>query len=410
MPDVNVGAAWVNQETLYYCGPATMEMLLATLGVARPAAPPTWQDRLWAAVETQTGATRPPGAPSSPTSPPFPTQKCEWCAGTWKCWATTPGVLETIVNQYQGVGDFTVSRHASEVAATDALLDTIDLGLPAIALVHGWQHWIVVEGYRHGEPGADVVAGRNLNGVYIRDPKDTEYAVHYITWDQWKLDYLSSVPCGDYEGAYVVMGGTRRTPLPRPPSPPTNVRITDSGGPLPLPARSLAPRKLISPDQALAAARAAADALRGSQRLNPGLAGADARWATLVQRLDHFDAYYYIVGFMAQARETARVIVDAHEGRYTDVLTIPDKDKSLPPYVPMPVLRQRLAALGDRRTVELRFQPRPEAIGDHPIPVWKPCGQSSSPFLPFYQYTIGNAFVYYRLDGVRFDELTEGPA
>ena len=54
----------------------------------------------------------------------------------------------------------------------------------------------------------------------------------------------------------------------------------------------------------------------------------------------------------------------------------------------------------------LSFPPREGAIGEHPVLVWKPCVQSRSPFLPFYQFTVGDSFVYYRVDGERFDALT----
>jgi hypothetical protein len=410
MPDVNVGVAWVKQQTLYYCGPAVMEMLLVTLNVARPAAPPTWQDRIWTDVENNTGASRPSGAPSTPTSPPFPQQKCEKCNKQWRCWATSPAVLQLLINQYQPTANYVMTSHATEAGATAALLDALDDQVPSVALVHGWQHWIAVEGYRYGESGSTPVAGRNLNGMFIRDPKDTQAAVHYITWAKWKSDYLDFIPCGDYAEYLLVMGGTRRAVVQTPPpQAPTNVRIVDPSRDY-LVFRNRELKKIITQAQALESARKAAADLRGSSRLNPGLAAAEARWATLVQRLDDFDSYYYIVALTTDGIETARVIVDAHDGTYSEVAAIPEQGKRLPPYLPSPELKNRLAAQGDRVTSELPYQLRAGAIGDHPIPVWKPCGQSSSPFLPFYQYSIGDAFVYYRVDGERFDELTEGPA
>jgi hypothetical protein len=407
MPDILVGVAWVEQQTLYYCGPATIEMLLVTLNVARPAAPPTWQERIWTDVVANTGATRPSGAQSTPTAPAFATQKCERCLKQWKCWATTPEVLEKLINQYQNIVEYTINRHSTDVDATTSLLDAIDRNVPVVALVRGWQHWVAVEGYRHNEAGSTSVGGRNLNGIFIRDPRETEQAVHYVTWDAWQDDYLDFVPCGFYEGSLVTLTGTRR-PMPPAPSPPTGVRIVDQRILRRLPSHMV--NKLITSEEAIRFAREAVSQLRGSTRLNPALAGADAQWATLVQRLDEFDSYYYIVAFTAEGRETSRVIVDARDGTLTEVTAVPERGKQLPPYVPSPVLKNRLAALGKRVVDELPYQPREGAIGEHPVAVWKPCGQSSSPFLPFYQYTIGDEFVYYRFDGERFDELTEGPA
>ncbi len=64
----------VTQETDWFCGPATAQMVLSALGVAKPPTPPTWQLRLWAYIVNNTGASRP-----TPVSDPseFPGQKCE---------------------------------------------------------------------------------------------------------------------------------------------------------------------------------------------------------------------------------------------------------------------------------------------------------------------------------------------
>ena len=166
MADVFVAVPFVQQETLFYCGPATGQMVLSALGVGAPSAPPGWQDRLWDYVVNNTGATRPSGAPSTPTSPPFAHQKCELCASYWKCWSATPGVLESMLNSSQGVARYSVTTHSGEASATDTLLDAIDANLPAVALVYGWQHWLVVDGYSTGPATAWAVGGRTIAGIY----------------------------------------------------------------------------------------------------------------------------------------------------------------------------------------------------------------------------------------------------
>ena len=216
MPDVNVNVDWLQQETSYYCGPAVAQMMLTALGAAPPNLPPTWQAQLWEVVKAKTGATRPSGAPSSATSPAFPTQKCEKCSGQWACWSATPQVLEYILGAYQTVADYAVASPARQKAATALILDTLDRKLPALALVRGWQHWLVVEGYRFNEAGSAVVGGRNFNGVYVRDPWDLE-SVHYIKRQKWFSEYMDFVPCGSFQGTYVVLGGVRTVVVPRPP-------------------------------------------------------------------------------------------------------------------------------------------------------------------------------------------------
>ena len=408
MADVLVAVPFVKQETAFYCGPATLQMMLSALGVAAPAGPPTWQDQLWADVQASTGAVRPTGATSTPTSPAYPTQKCEMCEGSWKCWATTPGVLEHIINAGQPVADFTISVHGDEEPATGVLMDTLDANLPGAALIRGWQHWLAVDGYRHGATGATLVAGRNLNGIYVRDPWE-QPSIHYITWNDWESDYLKFVPCGDYAGTFVVLRGVRKAQAPQPPQPPTNLRVID---PDEFRRRQLLKlvKKIIPKRDALKYAREAAAELADSTRLRAGFAAVEPSEAVLVQRLDEHDRYYYIVNFTDGNHDSARMIIDAHDGHYSEVSAIRKKGQRLWPYPSRRDSLERLLRTAEKRTSELKYQLRDGSVGEHPIPVWKPCGQSQSPFLPFYQYSVGNSFVYYRFDGLRFDELTEGPA
>lgn len=198
MPDVTVPVTWVQQEELYSCGPATAQMTLAAVGVLTPSSPPTWQQRLWERVQALTLETRPPGAgPGTPHAPSFPTQLCERCPKQdYTCWATSPQALERVLNDEQGVASYAVGTHATEASATTAILDTLDRNLPGIALVRGWKHWVVVDGYLHSEPDFWSVSGRNLNGVYLKNPQ--VQAVQYVHWREWRNRYLSFVPCGQY--------------------------------------------------------------------------------------------------------------------------------------------------------------------------------------------------------------------
>lgn len=407
MADVYTGVTYAHQETLFYCGPATAEMVLASLGVPS-LTPPTWQDRLWDYIVANTGSTRPPSAPSSPTSPSFPRQKCERCAGLWNCWSTTPAVLQQLLNSSQAVAQYAVSKHSLESTATGVLLDTIDRQLPGIALVFGWQHWLVVDGYRHSEPGATPVAGRNLNGVYIRDPWASD-AIGLIPWIDWQDDYLSVVPCGSFAGKIVVLGGARlAAPAPSVPHAPSGLRIVDGRAPEAMAVR-MEMRDLLTPQDAVRRATEQVSSLRES-RFRIALHLAEAKTARLVQRLDRDDDWYYIVTFEVTDHETARVMIDGFDGRLRQVAGISREGEALPPFVPAPAAMNRLMSDSDQGSEWLAFRVRPGTVGEHPVLVWKPCGQSSSPFLPFYQWSVGDSFVYYRVDGRMFDALTEGPA
>jgi hypothetical protein len=200
MPDKHLGVVPVLQETDWYCGPACAQMVLTFLGVAPPAGAGSWQDKIRVYIESHTNATRPSlaDAPESEFNPAFNEQKCELCGGEYECWATTPNVLKNLLNANQSTVTYEVARTTTEYGATDAALDTIDKGHPAIALVEGWQHFVVVDGYRHDEAGSVTTYSRKLNGVWYCDPLD-DSAVQYKPIDEWVGSYLYWVPCGTYE-------------------------------------------------------------------------------------------------------------------------------------------------------------------------------------------------------------------
>jgi len=409
VPDVIVPVTWVEQETLYSCGPAVAQMTLKAVGVATPASPPTWQQQLWTIIQTVTDEVRPTNAGAgTPSAPAFPEQLCEKCANTtsYTCWATSPKALERLVNGQQASAVYTVTTNGNDAAATIAMLDTIDRGVPGIALVRGWQHWVVVDGYLHGGPDPWALPGRNLNGIYLRNPQVA--GVHYVDWNTWKDEYLNFVPCGQYANTILVISGRRTTiPYVPPPAAPTNVRILRKRAYINLEQFYA----MIPPPSAIEEAqRAAAALLQTSARWRPGLAAREPDTPLLVQRLDRYDDYYYIVPFKRGHAETARLVIDATTGKFTEASAIEKEGESLAPYKPplspldacygrpldLPAVRNRVLRQG--------------TIGKHAVLVWRPCKESSSPLLPFHLLTIGDRVVYVRVDGQIFDELTDGPA
>jgi|SRR5687767_1198907 len=405
MPDVIVPVTRVQQENdEAFCGPATAEMVLAALNVPKPNVPPTWQEQLWTYITQNTGSTRPKNAPHDPYE--FPQQKCEWCDG-WECWGTTPGVLATLLNTSQAVGQYAISLHTTEESATGALLDTIDRQLPGVALVYGWNHWLVVDGYKHGGKNPTPVAGRLLKGVYIRNPAPGK-GTHYVSWATWEADYMLHLECGAYHGKIIVLSGARPgTPILPPTThvPPLVVTPSlDTRDPWTLPMKTL-----LTPNAAMSHAAEQLDELM-SPRLERAMKSARAQSAQLVQRLDHPDRYYYIVTFAVGSRDTARVIVDGFEGTVDEIEGVEDDGDSLQRYLAGPVTVERLLAQTRQSPDILRYRVRQGTVGEHPVLVWKPCVQSRSPFLPFYQLSVGDSFVYYRVDGEQFDALTTRPA
>ena len=166
---------------------------------------------------------------------------------------------------------------------------------------------------------------------------------------------------------------------------------------------------IIGPDEARRAAANGVLELRGSTRFRAALNDASPVSTMLVERLDRTDSFYYIVSFESKSKETARVIVDGFSGEFEEASGIEKTGSVMPPFLPP---SRALATLDNTYLEAGRYLGRPVRagmVGQHPLPVWRPCRESSSAFLPFYQLSVGDHFVYVRLDGRRFDELTTGP-
>ncbi len=164
--------------------------------------------------------------------------------------------------------------------------------------------------------------------------------------------------------------------------------------------------ELLNPDVATRAAESAATMLlRASPRWQPSLASRSWLSPLLVERLDR-DDYYYIVPCQREQGITARLSVNAISGRFMEASAIEVEGLTLPPYVE-PVLPSLFGTSFDLPALRSRIL-RPGTVGRHPVLVWKPCKESTSPFRPFYLLTVGDQVVYWRVDGTTFDRLTEG--
>jgi len=167
-------------------------------------------------------------------------------------------------------------------------------------------------------------------------------------------------------------------------------------------------QEMLTTDRTFQIARDAAKQYSES-RLKVAFTSATPQEKWLVQRIDREDSFYYIVSYNVSARETARVIVDAFDGKVGEASGITREDGELPRYLPMSDAMNRLFTESNR-SAKWEIKMRSGLIGLHPVLVWKPCVQSSTPFLPFYQFSVGESFVYLRVDGKLSARLTTGPA
>ncbi len=405
----DLGVGWLPQERGYFCGPAVAQMALTSLGAADPGQPPTWQERLWDEIQTETNAKRPSSADDDASAcPPFPEQKCDRYEGDWFCWSTTPDALERVLGMRQSKASYAVSAHEYERDATAELRRCVDSGVPGAALVYGWQHWVLVDGYLADSAG-------ETTHVCLRDPLDKKFGdTHEVAIADWNLGYLSFVPAGRYRDKVVVVGGAGKVPVGAFPAPAPRPGVGPGAPPVRKADEKPPAGNALIPAEAAkrAADREVRRMLERPERWAPALT--DAAMARseplLVERLDRHDTYLYIVTYYTGQRATARILIDARTGRFSQAAGANQERGELAPFVDPEGAIDRLQSRGpELRRVGTRLVRR-ETIGRHPVLVWKPCRESTSPSMPFYQFSVGDRFVYLRADGAWFDELTTGPA
>ena len=112
--------------------------------------------------------------------------------------------------------------------------------------------------------------------------------------------------------------------------------------------------------------------------------GAKASAAYLVKRLDRDGVYFYVVPFVRNGRETGRMVLDAESGELLEVDALEGGEDNLEPWIPAPA----------------------RIDGSTPPLVWKPCAESQTPLLPFYEIEQDGRVSYLRADGVPFERLT----
>jgi hypothetical protein len=167
---------------------------------------------------------------------------------------------------------------------------------------------------------------------------------------------------------------------------------------------------IIDPTVILLRARGEAARLERVPRWAPAFSGAAPQTPLIVQRLDEPGQYYYIVSYGVGPRATARLRMDAYTGGYAEGIGIGKDGDALTPYRTAPEAYTRLAraiqaeAKKKKKTNSKLLPP----MSMEPFPVWRPCAQSFSAFLPFYQITVGSSVRYVRFDGKVYDALTYG--
>lgn len=410
----NLQVPYHQQDTHYYCGAASAQMVLDSAGAGL-----LGQDGLYTDCHNHTTWD----------------QNLFNAFGQKIDWATNPDGLTWTMNNRDVNHYYVQYQLANEDAITRKIAWTIEhYGVAPSALVLGSQHWIVVRGMDvSAAPKNSDDVTFSVNNLRVNDPWPpvpawNKYTSSYaqnllpppphgagdncgtggnrgvadsvITYADWEDQYMTGADYhaqGHWQGKFVAVCD---------PDPPPERRG--------IPARvrhAFAGETLINRDQVLGLAAAVvknypfpedANWTRSLRRAKP----ADA---ILVQRLGRDDDYYYVVPLSTADRvASAALTVNARFGQFLQATVFPQPEPrllNLPSReaVLKSLLGRRIELPGYRGT--LRLREGAVAMLDHWV--WKPCLESLSPFWPFRVVVTGTQTLYVRIDGEMFTALTD---
>jgi hypothetical protein len=377
------------QDTDYYCGAATAQMVLEQCG---------------AGILGQVGLYNDNHSHSTAESG----------------WYTAPDGLTWTMNNRQTGKYFVLDALSTEDAISRMICWTIHhYKVSPIAMVFGWAHWITVRGYTASAAPANsgdvgyTISGFDVNNPWPPTPMPGPPPPHnagdvcgsggtrgvadeHISYTTWKSDYMTGIPSGHWAGKFVAVCDPEPPPTRHPERQQPHKPRFDG-------------ERLISPELAseISATALTEVGLAKRKSWKSALRGTAIGEPILVQRLDRLDSWYWIVPRTRNGVTTAVVNIDARYGDYMQARALPAGDGtallSLDRDEVDSFVFDRLHDLPER-SGQLLVRPGLACISDHWV--WRPCRESLSPFYPFKLVSYGDHRLYVRSDGRVFTGLT----
>jgi hypothetical protein len=377
------------QDTDYYCGAATAQMVLQQCG---------------AGILGQVGLYSDNNSHST----------------TESGWYTAPDGLTWTMNNRQSSKYFVLDALATEDAISRMIAWTIHhYKISPIAMVYGWAHWITVRGYTaSAAPSNSGDVGYTISGFDVNNPWPPTpmpgpppphtagdvcgsggtrgVADEHISYTTWKADYMTGIPSGHWAGKFVAVCDPDPPPTRHPERQAPHKPRFDG-------------ERLISPEVASEISATALTEVGLAKRKNwkAALRGTAIGEPILVQRLDRLDSFYWIVPRTRNGVTTAVVNIDARFGDYMQARALAAGEDTalliLDRREVDELVFDRLHEL-PKRAGELLIREGLACISDHWV--WRPCNESLSPFYPFKMVSYGDHRLYVRSDGRVFTRLT----
>lgn len=385
----NVGTAYHQQDTDYYCGAATAQMILNQIG---------------AGLLDQTTL-----------------YNSNHSHNTHSGWATDPNGLAYTLRSFRPPGftnTFVVFSKPSEAEGSEKIVYTLwKYGVATGTLVFGCGHWIIVRGVTTSvepTPGTTYsIEGFWINNPWppvpsFYDPTQAPPPPHsvangcgsggnrgidneYVAYSDWQGTYLTGCNwCGAY--GYISVCDPEPPKLGR-----LEIRRKEFWA---------------KGDRLIDRETAAKFAVRGVEEHNltkdeiflKAWTGARPGTPILVQRLDLHDTFYYIVPMVRNEAVTAMLRVDGLYGNFCGGSVF--REPSRRPFVDGRGVLEKLIdkpiELGNKRG---KLVIRKDAYCFYPIMVWRPCKESRSQYYPFYMVTVGANQIYIGYDGTVYTVL-----
>lgn len=392
----NTGNRYHTQDTSYYCGAACAMMILHEIGVPYASLD---QDDLYTSNNNHNVQ---PG------------------------WSTDPYGLCYTLNDRRPASFlpnfFLVHKRLTEAEGTrDVAFTLYHYQVSPAVLVYNCAHWNVVCGVQtdvNPSGGAAYV----IEGFWLNNPVwDTSISSHdstdtcgsggahgvaneFVTYAEWQTNRFNGCAYDDPSGAaqWISVCDPEPATIALP-----NRRETEYHG---------NGRKLIEEHQIAELALRGlkeyrlAESRHGAATFGNGNIGTPQ----LVQRLDKPHDFYYLAPWEQDGHITGFVDIDARFGFFKSarVFSEPAETWLIGGRSSEHIL-EILARKLDNQIFELpnekgRFKVFPGTYCLSRTLVWKPCRESWSPHLPFYQLAIGGHMLYLRIDGHIYTQLTSG--
>jgi hypothetical protein len=200
-PEKVLAVVWHKQKKYYYCGPATIQMILEYRGAGLIA-----QDSLWHDVQQNSACAWEGDVDELDAVDPTDNLWVSACP----CWATSPEALKATINLHKP-GAVSLQYKGPPLPAINALIASIDANAPAAVTIRGVNHWVVVNGYLM-DPPAQPGPGQpdTIQGLYVTDPFQTDAIKRHklVPLRQWKGAYFASMDCGVHQDEHPLVVGS----------------------------------------------------------------------------------------------------------------------------------------------------------------------------------------------------------